>query len=61
MEVIIMQNTIPDAPYIIEMSRDTPSRPHPIVDEEPYFDCNEDLYGEGYAIYPEDEEDDPCD
>lgn len=34
MEVIIMQNAVPDAPYIIEMSRDTPSRPHPIVDEE---------------------------
>ena len=34
MEVIIMQNTVPDAPYIIEMSRDTPSRPQTIVDEE---------------------------
>lgn len=30
-----MQNSVPDAPYIIEMSRDTPSRPQTIVDEEP--------------------------
>lgn len=30
-----MQNSVPDAPYIIEMSRDTPpSRPQTIVDEE---------------------------
>lgn len=29
-----MQNFIHDAPYIIEMSRDTPSRPQTIVDEE---------------------------
>nr|DAH95354.1 MAG TPA: hypothetical protein [Caudoviricetes sp.] len=29
-----MPNSIPDAPYIIEMSRDTPSRPQTIVDEE---------------------------
>ena len=35
MEVIIMQKSVPDAPYIVDMSRDTPSRPHPIVDEEP--------------------------
>lgn len=29
-----MQNTVPDAPYIVDMSRDTPSRPQTIVDEE---------------------------
>lgn len=29
-----MQNLVPDAPYIVDMSRDTPSRPQTIVDEE---------------------------
>lgn len=42
MEVIIMQNTVPDAPYIVDMSRDTPSRPQTIVDEEPSDNCEED-------------------
>lgn len=37
-----MQNTVPDAPYIIEMSRDAPSRPQTIVDEEPSDNCEED-------------------
>lgn len=37
-----MQNSVPDAPYIIEMSRDTPSRPQTIVDEEPSDNCKED-------------------
>ena len=37
-----MQNTVPDAPYIIEMSRDTPSRPQTIVNEEPSDNCEED-------------------
>lgn len=29
-----MQNSVPDAPYIVDMSRDTPSWPQTIVDEE---------------------------
>lgn len=29
-----MQNSVSDAPYIVDMSRDTPSRPQTIVDEE---------------------------
>lgn len=37
-----MQNSVPDAPYIVDMSRDTPSRPQTIVDEEPYDNCEED-------------------
>lgn len=37
-----MQNSVPDAPYIVDMSRDTPSRPQTIVDEEPSDNCEED-------------------
>lgn len=37
-----MSNSVPDAPYIIEMSRDTPSRPQTIVDEETSDNCEED-------------------